>query len=106
MEPTKEVVEFNDPAGGPEPHPGPMRQIVVTAYRTQQSIRAAVFDVPADFAHADVSAYLGRTFDYLGLYEIFDQEERFCIRDDFDDVEGDDEPELGYEWQEFTAVRL
>ncbi len=96
----RETVEYLDPPDDPTEYTGPLREIEVTAYRTTQRVRTAVFVVPADMDAAGVNAYLELTFGYLGLYEVFDQEERFVIRDDEEDVIGDDEPELGYEWRE------
>jgi hypothetical protein len=104
--PVIEVVEFLNPPGDPVPYEGPTRRIVVTAYRTQQHIRSALFDVPADYTEQQIDAYLMATFGWLGLYEIFDQEERFCIRDEIDDVDWTDivdEPATGYEWHDATG---
>ena len=101
----RETVEYLDPPDDPIDHAGPLREIEVTAYRTTQRIRTAVFAVPVELADADVNAYLERMFDWLGLYEIFDQEARYCIRDDDEDVDWTDivdEPHLGYEWRERT----
>ena len=101
MDPTtgKEIVEYSEPPDR-DAVPGPLRQVEVTAYRTDQKIHTAIFAIPASFDNADVNAYLERTFDYVGFWEVFDQERRFCIRTKWNVVEGPDEPERGYEWVE------